>query len=548
MSVRNGFVLLLTLATLAFLAACGSSNNGTTNPIPPPSGNFSNSNLNGTYVFTVSGTDSNGAAYAMVGTITADGTGGNGKGNITAGTFDINDIDTSSFTSGPIPDATVTGTYSVSVDGRGQSVLNSNISGFPTITLDFVLSTSSHGLVTEFDSFGTGSGTLDLQAAGVTPSGSYAFGVSGATYSGSPFATAGNFTLGSGGAITTGAADFNDGGIAAYANEPLTGTVAVASTPSTTLSTSTYPSLTFDVFPIDANHLKFIEMDQTATLSGDAFSQTSPSIPTGTLAFTLQGGLTTSLTPFAAGGFMVTDGDGNITSASTEDFNQGGTLSPSTPVTFTATYAGTAGRYTLSSFASFTGGTSYAAYPSSGGVILLEIDPAGITTGVAYPTTAGATLAASQGYGLNLTGVNLGTSTGSAGEIDDIAEFSVNSNGNTITGLIDENSTVSGPATYSAAFTNGLYTAPVNGRGSISANVGTSSNNTTLNGGFTLTYYTVDGTTFPFIESDSGQVAAGIFVLQNPSAAASAGAVHSTMYVAQPLIHSHVARQKKTNQ
>ena len=74
------------------------------------------------------------------------------------------------------------------------------------------------------------------------------------------------------------------------------------------------------MFPIDATHLKFIEMDTTATLSGDAFSQTSTAIPTGTLAFTLQG-LNLRKAPVAAGGFMVTDGTGDITNASTEDFN-----------------------------------------------------------------------------------------------------------------------------------------------------------------------------------------------------------------------------------
>jgi hypothetical protein len=61
-------------------------------------------------------------------------------------------------------------------------------------------------------------------------------------------------------------------------------------------------------------------MDTNRTLSGDAFSQTSTTIPTGTLAFTLQGDLASD-SPIAAGGFMVTDGTGDITNASTEDFN-----------------------------------------------------------------------------------------------------------------------------------------------------------------------------------------------------------------------------------
>jgi len=49
-----------------------------------------------------------------------------------------------------------------------------------------------------------------------------------------------------------------------------------------------------------------------------------------------------------------------------------------------------------------------------------------------------------------------------------------------------------------------------NGRGQISATADT------INGGLLLNYYTVDGTTFPFIETDGGQVATGVFVQQNP--------------------------------
>src|ERR1700693_1112526 len=96
MSVRNGTVLLLALSALLFLAACGSNN--ITHPVDPPSGNFSNSNLNGTYVFSVLGVDQgNGAPYAIVGALTA-----NGSGGITGGAFDINDEDTLEFTNGPI--------------------------------------------------------------------------------------------------------------------------------------------------------------------------------------------------------------------------------------------------------------------------------------------------------------------------------------------------------------------------------------------------------------------------------------------------------------
>jgi hypothetical protein len=542
MSVRNATVLLLALSTLLFLAACGSSGSSPATPVAPPSGNFSNSNLNGTYVFSVSGTDSNGVPYAMAGTFTANGSGGNNVGGITGGTLDINDPDTSEF-SAPVVGASINSnsTYSVGIDGRGQAVIGTSIgNGFPTLTFDFVLSSSSHGLITEFDSFGSASGTLDLQASGVTPSGSYAYSFSGATSSsGAAFATVGNFTLGSGGSIT-GLADFNNGALTISQQETLGGTVAVSSPPSTVLSTSQYPSLAFDVFPIDAAHLKFIEVDANGTLSGDAFSQTSTSIPVGTMAFTLAG-TTSGNAPVAAGGFMVTDNTGDLTNASTEDYNVGGTLSPSTPVPFTGSYAAGAGRYTLSNFTSFIpAGLTFAAYPSSGGLLFLEIDNLGVTTGAAYTQTAGATLAVPQGYGMNLAGDNLSNSV----EVDDIAEFTTATGGTLSSGIMDENYAPSGIQTLGIALSSGTYTAlDSQGRYGISATASNSKTSTLL-GGFDVIAYTVDGTTFPFMEYDAGQVATGVIVLQSPSSSSPALAHPQTVMV-RTLVHPHVAHQKK---
>jgi hypothetical protein len=540
MSLRNRLVLpiifsALALSALGILAGC-SSGNGVTNPVVPPSGKFSNSNLNGTYVFSVSGTDVNGAPSAMVGTITA-----NGSGGITGGTLDINNAE---FTT-PVANLAVgSGTYSIGVDGRARATLNAT-TPFPNkIILDFVLQDDSHGLITEFDGNATGSGTLDLQSSGTTPTGTYAFSLSGGSYaSGSPFAAVGNFTVGSGGSLT-GLEDVNEGGVDAFPGEPLNGslTLGPSSNPATTLSSAAFNGL-FDVFAIDANHLKFIEMDQTATLVGDAFSQTSATLPTGTLTFVLAGIYPSSSgAPFAAGGFMVTDGNGNITSASSEDYNEGGTVSTTLGAPFTATYtAGGTGRYTLSNFATFVGGTSYAAYPSSGGVLLLEIDNAGLTTGAAYSQTSGATFAASQGYGLNLTGTGTNPNTGNGVEVDDIAEFASNSTGTTAIGVIDENYDPGGLPNYGVAL-SGTYTAPVSGRGQIVANAG-NSNNSTLNGGFGLIFYTVDGTTFPFIEADTSQVSAGVFVAQNPAASAAAIA-RPHMFVVQPLVRSRASQKK----
>jgi hypothetical protein len=264
------------------------------------------------------------------------------------------------------------------------------------------------------------------------------------------------------------------------------------------------------------------------------------------MAFTLTG------EEFAAGGYMTTNGSGGISGV--EDYNDNGTVSSSSqPPVFTATYnaAGT-GRYTLGSFATFVGGSSYAAYPSSGGVLLLEIDSSGIMVGAGYQqstTTFGAT---SQGYGLNLSGINIpaSQSAGAAIEVDDIAEFTASAatsgSGTLTAGIIDENYDPGGAPNFDLALSDGTYGALDSlGRYGLSAAAGTSSRST-LNGGFVLTFYTVDGTTFPFIESDSTQVSTGVFVLQNSSSATPGVAQsRSRMFVAPRLIRARAALRKK---
>lgn len=547
MSVRNVITSFLALSFLAFLVGCGSSNS---TPIgqPPPSGSFSNSNLNGTYVFSVLGIDAGGNAYTLLGQFTA-----NGNRGITAGVVDINDTGFAANNPAIAPLAnspirTTGSSYSVGADGRGTAtlVVPANPLG-GTILLDFVLQNSFHGFVTEYDTLASGSGTLDQQTANTTPNGSYAFSFSGGASE--SFATVGNFTL-SGGTIS-GLEDFNSGG-APYTAETLSGnlTLGPSLTPSTLLSTTTF-AITYDVFAIDASHLKFIEMDAQGTAVGDAFSQTSTSWPTGTttFAFTL-GGFLPGGTAFAAGGFMVTDGSGNITNASNEDFNEGNITASTAPIPFLGSYAaGGSGRFVLDNLSGngFIGGTEYAAYPSNGGLLLLEIDGTlGIEVGAAYSQTSTSAVATSQGYGLNLSGINLGAATGSEVEVDDIAEFAIGSgascggqSGVTMIGLIDENFTPGGgpigPQPLCAT-----YVAPdANGRSTLTSAVA----NGTLNGGFILTFYPIDGTTFPFIESDGGQVSTGVFVEQN-AAATTPAAIHSDRFVALPLVMPHAASLK----
>lgn len=518
MSSRNRLIVPIILSfALAFLVACGSSNHTVT---PPPSGGFTNSNLNGTYVFSIVGSDATvvpSPLFALAGTLQA-----NGSGVISGGTLDFNDPAVGAF-----PHQTITsGSYNITKDGRGTASIKA---GGASFAFDFVLSSSSHGLIIRYDSGGTGSGTIDLQTT-VSQSqvaGPYAFSFSGASNS-VPFATAGAFTLDANGAISTGLEDFNNNGSSAgLTNLSLTGTVSVAIVPGTATFTTSAGTLTFDVFPVDPTHLKFIEVDANPVLAGDAFTQ-STSMPTGTNVFTISGFDSTISAPFTAVGLLVTDGAGNVTSGSTEDINDAGVASLVTG--FTGTYTALSGGRSVLTLNSFNNGANgllgsyqFAVYPSTGGLNILEIDNAGITGGVAYPQTS-STLASSQGYGLNLTGSN------SNGEEDDIAEF--NNASGAFTGTVDFND--QGATTF-----NRSYTA------TYAADAAVASRATIASNAFNLVSYVVDSSTTVFVEVDNNQVGIGSFQLQSASAKSNSAATHLAVLRLTSAAHKAWQRKKK---
>lgn len=528
---RHQLVLPVIFSALAVLAGCGGT--PVTKATPPPSGSFSNSNLNGTYVFSVAGSDSGGNYMATVGTFIADG-----KGNISGGTLDFNDNAT-----GPSPNQAVTGgNYFIGVDGRpsAQIGLLTLVTSAGNFTFDYVLTSNAQGLLTEFDTFGSASGTFELQA-NVTQANingqSYAFNFSGTSGTGTtfcginpgftvvmPFATVGAFTLDGSGNITSGVQDFNDNCVSSgLTNLPLTGSVSLASVPGTATLTSGGTTYTFDVYPVDATHLKFIETDTLPIVAGDAFTQTSI-IPTGNNVFTVAGFDTTGQGPFAAAGIIDTDGNGNIKTDSVEDINDNfvatqvitGISGTYTPVT--------GGRSVLTFMSGFINGNNglgcsncqFAAYPSSGGVELLEIDDGGITDGTAFAQTPGASLASAQGYGMNLNGVVLMNSGFglTTTEEDDIAEFT-NSNGSLSPGIIDFNDT--GSMSFGLKFSSSYAAdSTVSGRGVVTPN----------SNSYNLVTYALDNSSEVVLSIDGNLVGLGSIVQQNSTAKANAAAAH----------------------
>jgi hypothetical protein len=509
MSFTRHFVLAVAGSALAVLAGCGGGS-GTARPTPPPSGAFTNSSLNGTYTFSVAGSDSAGI-FTMAGSFVACGC---NQGTISSGTVDIVNP------SGPITASKLVSksSYKISPDGRGLArlfVANGSSVILSEFDIAFVLTSSSHGFVIRFDANGTGSGSIDLQSGPITPAAlaaaPYAFLLSGGDLNNVAMSMAGAFTVDSSGTITSGVADLNANGVSS-AQLALSGSVTVGTgtAPGQATLITTAGTFIFSVYGVDANHLKFIENDGQDILSGDAFDQPTTTMPAGTLVFTMTG-LDTNADLIAIGGLMDSDGISLITNGS-EDVNDGGVLdnntNPAQPFAFTGTFASTGGgRYEVT-FSNYVGGSVFGAYPSSAGVLMLEMDnvSGGVTAGVAVPQQPGAAVTASQGYALNLTGEDL--SGFNLTELDEIAEFKTTST--TMTGLADQND-----------FGNGTGTVNLNGTYNLSNGLGSANFTSGLPN---LFFYPVDNSNAFFITTDPTIAAVGSFAMQAAPGSAAAQA------------------------
>jgi hypothetical protein len=495
MSVRKGIVLLLALSALVFLVACGGSS---VKIVAPPSGGFTNSNLNGTYVFSTAGVDSNGSFLTVVGSFIA-----NGSGGITSGNMDV--VGQGAGVSANVP--LTASSYSITADGRGQAILNASGG---SITLDFALQSNSHAVVTEFDGFGTGSGTMDIVPNTVAQSAlsNLTFGLSGVGPS-SSFAVVGSLSVDPTGLVTVGVQDSNNGGTPATSSiTPITSfvTVGTGTTPGTAMLVTSNGPLTYDVYAVDTTHLKFVETDSVFFASGDAYVPAT-AIPTQTLAYTMAGFDTIGF-PMAMGGFLPVSSSATI-AAGVEDFNDGGT--PGTGTSVGGSFTPLTGGRSVLTITGFVNGApndvagsyNFAAYPfvSNGitGIQLLDIDSGLLTSGVAY-AQSGTSVAASQGYALNLSALNFGGS--SLFEEDDIAEFITTSTA--FSGAVDLNDEpvlLSNPLNFKQAL-NGTYSVDGTGRGIATSNF------------FNFNLYVVNSSTALIFETDSTQAGTGVMELQ----------------------------------
>jgi hypothetical protein len=502
---------LAAITSLLLLGACGSSSSSSGNQV-----GFSNSSLNGTYVFSSTGTDSTtGAFLAAAGAITADG-----SGHITGGNVDLVDPNENAVSQA------VTGSYTINQDGRGLISIAIPTAG--TFVFDIVLYSTNHGLVTEFDGFGSGSGTIDLQTSltGVSQlAGAYALSMAGTDINGNPAATAGSFTLNSSGAVSAGYQDVNDNGFQYSGSIQTTSGVTSLGTgtaPGTFTLTGPFGTATYDFYPVDATHVKFIETDYNNFLAGDVYTQTGAAIPASNVAFTMGG--TDSNGPIGVGGLATTDASGNFTNGAV-DVNDAGNVTTN-PLSFSgsAGAAGVGGRVVVT-LSGFYNSQKFVVYPTTNaGVLMLEADNAAVMLGAAYAQT-GTSFAASENYGMNLTGENSVPAF-----VNIIAQF--NTGSTTISGLLDDNE--SGTLVQGTRL-SGTYTAPTSGRGTIVV-----PSLAISNGGLGLYYYVVNGTTTLVLEGDQQQVTIGSFI-QQTTPTSQAALLHPMVALMHPANHAHGA-------
>jgi hypothetical protein len=487
MRTRNPFIGLVLITLVIALAGCGAGIRVTNGQPPPPvTGAYTNASLNGSYAFLIRGTNT--GFFSVAGSFQA-----NGAGMITAGTEDINSPGTGVL----MNNVAITGTYTVLADGRTTATITSPAGNF---AIDFVLLSDQHGLAMRFNNSATAIGTVDLQvSSGVTATtlqGSFAFSLYGADHVSNFETTAGAFTttdINNADAIQTGVEDFNDNGVLSV-NRVLTGSLSspVAGR-GVALFTTNVGALNFVYYIVDTNHLILIETDTQPALAGDAFRE-SGALAAGTQVLTLSGASGTQA--LAAGAILNLDANNNVLTTSTEDANKGGAVTQNIPISGTYSVI-LNGRQTIT-LAGSTGLNNLAAYPTTGGTLLISIDAGSVATGVAFgQSIANPSKSSLTGrYGFSLAGSN------TAGTVDAIAQFTADGNGN-ITGNLDENS--AGSLGSGMALT-GTYTLATIGRGTAALSSSAGSMN--------LIFYMIDAQDFIYLDVDTGQVATGRFQTQ----------------------------------
>jgi hypothetical protein len=488
--------LLVTLPLIVLvisLAACGGGG-GSSSTTPPPvtggSGGYTNASLTGTWVFNARGSGTS-DDFAVLGVFTSDG-----NGNVTSGSQDVNDS-----ASGYKPSQAITGTYSISSDGRGQMQLN--YTGGNAI-FRFVLTSTGAARLFEVSGVEDATGQMFKQdsTAIANLSGTYVLRLDG--YVGGYIdSVIGQVTASAGPASGTLAATFDENYSGTVTQQLAdSGTFAMA-TGGRGTAALTGAAGTFNLvyYIVSASHVEIMETDTNAVIAGGADLQGtgfSTAAFNGPFVFSIAGLANSGATAYSIReiGRIALDGSGNIT-AGAEDYNFGGAFYENVPYTGTYSVAPN-GRFTLH-FVYASGTADYFGWLTSAqSGVLLTNDANAVESGALKFQSVSPTLATLNGnYGLAFSGPNY---TGNY-NVEFTSALKFDGAGN-IAGSQDFQA--GGTLVPNAALT-GTYTVGTNGHFSGS-----------FPGSPALPFrlYVADATTAYFIPADSGRGYSGVLTAQ----------------------------------
>lgn len=500
-----------------------------------------NTLLLGQFVMLLSGKNSKNGPFMLGGVVSGDGT-----GNITGGALDIADATGNASASNPL---VTPSTYTLGSDGRGQIRLLINtgglnggfgVNGTGALTLSVVFVTPQHALITETDTFGNGTGTLDLQNTtdlasfreGGWTNGIYSLKLSGAEVS-SPhpdYFVAGALTIDFSAAGYSYVLDQSDNGvITSVPFTTATGNLGGLRDPNGKLTFNPanlgLPTrFNLDAWLIDATHFVITDWRDSAfgmpPVIASGYLTLQPSSPSvsGIYAFTASGA-TTGAVPQVAGGILTCGSTGKL-----DVVPSGGTQLSNQPISATCT-APVHGRSAITVSGAATGGISqFAAYPTSDrGLYLIELD--GGSTGTSGPSGAGVALQQTlpvplsnsnfKGkYAWNFLSSTAHGSQNNAGAI--LSDGTAN-----LTGATDVNSfdATAAPPTGTPSFNGALtgsFTASPDGRFPLMLTIAPANGQPTPEiTNFHSLCYIVDANTCLFLGSDTTAPGTGILRLQN---------------------------------
>jgi len=313
----------------------------------------SNAMLSGRYALSYLGWDP--CFFVIAGSFNA-----NGNGTITSGLGDLNNC------TDVFPAITLTGSYSVSADGRVEILLNDSLAN--DYTLHAVMISPDRLRLIQFDTFATGQGQIDKQDptafSNAAFTGGYAFRLEGFGFTGSGWmGAAGRMSADGAGNLSAGVMDVNEDYVDTNA-VAFTGTYDIAASGRGTATLDTpLGFMNFALYMVSANKANVVSLDLVPWTLGKAEKQTLGSFSnanlTGDYAYIESGTSALGLGTYFNAGRFTANGSGAV-SAGVSDENDNGV--PAENLAFTGTYAVAANGRGTGSFTATRGTSDFSFY------------------------------------------------------------------------------------------------------------------------------------------------------------------------------------------